>query len=160
MSAMSKRPAQSDSHQMDNSNKRKRPNKVTGSGFTVESITTARRLQGLLGDFSNPDGLNYGEKTQRVDFSMGRWIWGTDPRNIGLQQFKVFLGRCSNSDDVTVEDAEQNLRILKEWLETQSKNANDNGEGEGQGNAFMGILQVWSYASQVSKTIPNGSPTE
>lgn len=46
-----------------------------------------------------------------------------------------------------------NLKILKEWLEAQSKGASDGDMGEGQGNAFTGILQVWSYASQVSITI-------
>lgn len=46
-----------------------------------------------------------------------------------------------------------NLKTLKEWLEAQSKGASDGDMGEGQGNAFTGILQVWSYASQVSITI-------
>lgn len=73
--------------------------------------------------------------------------------NIGLQQFRAFLGRCSKGNDVSDEDMGENLKILKEWLEAQSRGASDGDMGEGQGNAFTGILQVWSYASQVYTTI-------
>lgn len=66
-----------------------------------------------------------------------------------MQQFKAFLGRCSKSNDVSDEDMNKNLEVLKEWLDTQSKSTRDEGEGEGQGNSFMGILQAWSFASQV-----------
>jgi hypothetical protein len=45
----------------------------------------------------------------------------------------------------------QSLKLLREWLEAQSKKIGDGGEGEGQGNAFMDILQVWSYAAQVTR---------
>lgn len=74
----------------------------------------------------------------------------TDILNTGLQHFRAFLGRCSKGNDSSDEDISDNLKILKEWLEAQSRGASDGEMGEGQGNAFTGILQVWSYASQVS----------
>lgn len=50
-----------DGHQMDNSKKRKRPNKVVGQGPVPENIISARHLQGLLGDFSTQEALNNGQ---------------------------------------------------------------------------------------------------
>lgn len=51
----------SDDQQMDNSKKRKRPNKVVGQGPVLENIISARHLQGLLGDFSTQEALNNGQ---------------------------------------------------------------------------------------------------
>lgn len=60
-STMNKRLPQGNDHQMDNSKKRKRSNKVSGSGPVPENITSARHLQGLLGDFSTQEALNDGQ---------------------------------------------------------------------------------------------------
>ncbi|RPB06084.1 hypothetical protein L873DRAFT_21025 [Choiromyces venosus 120613-1] len=125
-----KRPSETDkAEKPDGFNKRRRPNKVTGSGtgpkLNPEDIQTLRQLQSLFGDFSKPEELNN-----------------------GIQCFKAFLNRCSRGGEVPDETTDFNLKLLKEWLEIQSKRAIDGDEGEGQGNAFGDILQVWSYASQ------------
>ncbi|KAG0135253.1 hypothetical protein HOY82DRAFT_159464 [Tuber indicum] len=113
----------------DGVSKRRRPNKVTGSGagpkLNPEDIQTLRQLQSLFGDFSKPVELNN-----------------------GIQCFKAFLNRCSKGEEVPDQVADFNLKLLKEWLEIQSKRATDGDVGEGQVNAFGDILQVWSYASQ------------
>ncbi|CUS10634.1 unnamed protein product [Tuber aestivum] len=125
-----KRPSEADgSVKPDGFNKRRRPNKVTGNGadpkLAPEDIQTLRQLQSLFCDFSKPEELNN-----------------------GIQCFKAFLNRCSKGAEIPDKVADFNLKLLKEWLEIQSKRATDGDAKEGQANAFGDILQVWSYASQ------------
>lgn len=74
---MSKRPPQNNSHEMDNSRKRKRPNTFTSAGPSVD-ITTAKQLESLLGDLSSQEGLEKGKMNQLIDLG---YLIGTQKIN-------------------------------------------------------------------------------
>jgi len=69
---------------------------------------------------------------------------------VGLKAVKGFLFRCSKGSEVEEAEAEANRKILKEYLEMQTKEARKNGEdAEKEVSAFAEVVQIWSYANQV-----------
>lgn len=90
-------------------------------GTPAAPITTIRQLQELLSD-------NHGT---------------------GLRQVRDFLNRCSRTPEITDEVADENRKILKEYLEIQCRHAAAvEAEEDAKTGAFADITAVWSYAFQ------------
>ncbi|KAI5849195.1 ribosome 60S biogenesis N-terminal-domain-containing protein [Tricharina praecox] len=72
-----------------------------------------------------------------------------DYSGAGLKAVKDFLFRCSKGPEVEELEAAANRSILKQYLETQTKEAQkESDDAEKESSAFAEVVQIWSYANQ------------
>lgn len=110
-------------------------------------ITNARELTSFLSDYSGSGRFCL---HARVCRSPGIDVCGT-----GIKSFKDFLGRCSKGAEVDEVEAARNRAMLKDYLETQCRNAGkDEEDAEKEAATFSDFVQIWGYANQVGSRLP------